>query len=900
MRFKLLIYILVCWTVSVIAAGANAGNLVLGSAGKSDYQIIVPDTHASPEIGGCLEQVARLLQTAFKANGIDLPVVAEGKMNPAKPGIYLGNTAFSRSKGVDVSSLTGWGYVHKVTGGRDLIIAGRDHMPPPPLESEKESLKKTPWARLGTAKGVSDFLRQYAGVRFLYPDLRHGESVKESASVNMLESPAIEFLKTPEIAVPSDLDVRKTPALLYNTGYPPRGSFYDIALNRFPLVDTVFGCHTYGRAIPVAKYGKTHPEYFALIGGKRLQGDDQYCISNPDVQELLYQDLIGWLERGYETVDLGQPDGFKACQCESCKKLFNTGDDWSEKLWILHRNLAERVLKAYPTKTVTMMSYILTANPPKTFKAFPKNTRIMLCGTNEEDIQPWLGYDVPKGFTSYVYNWCPNMGSRYTPMRTPRFVEAQAKRLFKYRVQGIYRDGTGSLFGLEGPVYYVMGRMFDDPENNAAKDLVQEFYVAAFGKASASMSSFYDRLYHGIELYSQFLGTRCPAWSYQTIEGGRPRKSLQDPFQLLGFLYTPSLISALDKDLTQAEKLADTDKVKTRLSLIRREFDYVRSLAKVVHLYQAYELETNKEFRDKLLEAIDARNALIAGYYDAKGNPTMPGWNYVLFPPSSHTVEHLRLAFDSYQSPFKNTCLNWDTKLMRQAQLSGAKSLAVKPAKGPVSIDSASWKLSVSEPMGSLPAGTITTAKTILQTLYDRDNFYVRVECQSPGPLKSAPQVGRDGDLGKLESLDIYLAPKPGQDFHYRFKVGLDAESKYDAASGFITDVMDPRYGKDDPVWNGDWKVEIRIDTSNRQWLALFVIPFKTLGVEPPSEGTVWRGNFGRIHLTTNNRIDRLIWSSAANTESMDDRTAFGELLFEKVPGSTPAAKPNEGSPEKK
>jgi hypothetical protein len=53
--------------------------------------------------------------------------------------------------------------------------------------------------------------------------------------------------------------------------------------------------------------------------------------------------------------------------------------------------------------------YILTAAPPKTFTKFPPNPCIMLTGTNEEDIAPWRSIEVPRGFTGYIYNWCPNL-----------------------------------------------------------------------------------------------------------------------------------------------------------------------------------------------------------------------------------------------------------------------------------------------------------------------------------------------------------------------------------------------------------------------------------------------------------------------------------------------------------
>jgi len=874
--------------LSFTARQASAADLVLAADGKSDYQIVVPDTGPSPAVEECLNQTARLVQTAFKANGVDVPVVPEGKRDPARPGIYLGDTALARANGVAVAELKGWGYVHKAAG-RDLIIAGRDH----PAPFNPDARRRRTWDRVGTAKGVADFLRQYAGTRFLYPDLGPWSPIDKAGAVDLLHSPAFEFLPTPVIVVPAPLSVHKTPLIEFNVGYPYRGSFHDIANNRFPPVDTVFGGHTYARAVPVAKYGKTHPKYFALVGGKRLlEGHGQYCISNPEVQELVYQDLITWLDRGYDTVDLGQPDGFRACQCENCEKLYDTGADWSEKLWIFHRKLAERVQQARPGKTVTMMSYILTAAPPKTFKVFPENTRIMWCGTNEDDIARWREHVVPRGFASYVYNWCPNLVSRYTPMRTPGFVEAQAKRLVRNNIRSIYRDGPGCLYGLEGPVYYTMGRMFDDPENNRARDLVHEFCGAAFGKAGGPMLRFYEQLYNGIELYSQHLATRAPAWTYTDMYGRR-RKLLSDPFQLLGFLYTPNLLGALETQLARAEKAAAADKIKVRLALVRREFNYVRSLARVVHLYQAYQIQPDIASRDRLLDAIDARNAEIDAYYGARRRvKPVGGWAFVMFPPGGHCATHLRLGYDRYQEPFADTPLNWDTEAMRQAPLPDAKRLTVSPARGAVTLAAPQWDDATACELGALPRHAAPTRKTALRALHDEAGVYLRVESELPAALMKSDAVVPDGDLGQQESLAIYLAPSSGSEVCYRFMVGRRADAKSDAASGFITDAMDPRHGRFDPDWSGEWTYETRLEPGKNRWLALLGIPFKTLGVEQPAAGTFWRGNVGRTHVAGPGRIERSAWSAAAGGGAVDDRNAFGEFVFDAA-GADKRAKPS-------
>jgi hypothetical protein len=59
------------------------------------------------------------------------------------------------------------------------------------------------------------------------------------------------------------------------------------------------------------------------------------------------------------------------------------------------------------------------------------------------------------------------------------------------------------------------------------------------------------------------------------------------------------------------------------------------------------------------------------------------------------------------------------------------------------------------------------------------------------------------------------------------------------------------------------------------------VIPFATLGVEPPSKGIAWKANFGRNHALPREVIDRAIWSSSFTSTSMDDTAVMGEIVFD-------------------
>ena len=855
----------------------HAADLSLLSEGKSDYQIVVPDTLETPALSECLNQTARLVQTTFAANGVEVAVVTESQRDAMKPALLLGNTRFAQQHGVDVTKLRDWSYVHRVSG-RDIVIAGHDHVPKAPATEPR----RPNWDRVGTAKAAVDFLREFMGVRFLYPELPGYTPVSGAARIDLRNSPAIEYLPMKAITVPDSLDVTKTPLLRVNSSHPAGGSFYDLAHNRFPRVDEQFGGHTWERAVPAELFAE-HPEYFALIGDARLQpvgGGAQYCLSNPDVQERIYRDLAGHFDRGFESVDLGQPDGFRECQCSKCEALYGTGKDWSEKIWLFNRHVAERLDKSHPGRQVTMMSYILTAAPPKSFKAFPANTCIMLTGTNEEDIAPWRGIDVPRGFTGYVYNWCPNLGTRYTPMRTPGYIELQVQRLAANRIQSLYRDGPGQLFGLEGPVYYTMGRMFDDPQNSHAKDLLPEFCDAAFENKSIAfyMRAFYDELYNAIALYSDHLGTRNDVWTFKPLPtDARARKTVTDPFQLIAFLYTPKVLAAMESHLAQSEKLATLPKVRTRLALVRTEFDYLKHFARVAHLHQAWQIVPDQPSLQRLLDAIDARNAFIATLF-AKGH--QKEWNHVLFPFPGHDAKHLQLAYDGYQEPYANTCFNWDTQALRNAPPVGLKKLMVARTTAKLTLDSAEWQNAAAHELTLVPPLHALPRKTTLRLLYDTAALHIRTEAELGAETQFAP-FNRDRILTHQEAIDVYVAPNPSQPLVYRFTQGANAASKYDAVNGRIADPLDPRFGKDDPTWNGEWTSETRVDAANKRWYAHLVIPFSTLGVEVPAKGITWKTNFGRNHALPRETIDRAIWSSSQTSTHMDDTAVMGEIVFE-------------------
>lgn len=852
-----------------LTSQAQAAELVILADGKSEYQIVLPDQSPNADIANSLKQTARLLQTALLANGADVQVTAEAQRDPAKPGIYLGATALALSNGIEPAKLMGWSYVHKVVG-RDLIIVGQDR--PSPASAD---VKGFHFSKVGTAKGATDFLQNYAGTRFLYPDNGAWSSLANVANTDLLKTPAIEYVPTPRIAVPANLNVRKTPVLAYDVTFPYVISFYHLAQNRFPLVDIDNGIHSWSSAVPPDEATfAAHPEYFAQLGGKRVLtgggAQAQYCISNPTVQESLYQYMAKLFKLGYQEVGLGQPDGFRGCECEDCKQLFGTGSDWSEKIWILHRNLAERAYKEFPDRIVTISVYSVTETLPRTFKSFPPNVRLALCGTRDFEIAAWQKFGAPQGFATYLYYWCPNMMPRYFPMRTPLYVENAARRLMAANVHSISRDGNGGIiYGLEGPTYYTMGRMFDGPDAHTAKELVSEFVTSAFGKSAPAMQSFYDQLYNSLEIYSRYMATREDGWTFRDMYG-RGRKHLSAPEPVIAFLYPVDLIQSLEKQLALAEKADSSPKVQTRLALVRREFNYLKSVVTAVHLYNAYQISPDAASLDRLLNAIDALRSGVDALF-AKGNE-LKGWSCPMFPPNGHGPDLLKLRLDGYQEPYKNSFLNWDTAAKRRAPLANAKRLLAGPANGPVKIDSPRWDRLQAQTLPSANASTATPLGTQVRAMYDDANLYFRFDNDLP--------AGAAVDAIEKERVEAYLMPTVSSPVTYRFTAGLAGASRAQAARGLIEDPMNLSYGKFDPLWRCEWTHTAIHDAKANRWIVMMTIPLKSIPPSVAKPNATWYVNFQRTNPVGAAPGGACVWSAIPGGAGIEDPRSNGEMSF--------------------
>lgn len=651
---------------SIFCLYCGAGDLVVAEKNaKSDYRIVVPDSTGNKAMDRFLLTAAEVLHKRIvAASGVRLPVVKESAMPAGKPGIYIGNTAALRKAGFSTEGLKRW--EHRIAvKGKEVFLYGND----------VKCLPNASWPNspssfvLGSVRAAAVFAEKFVNTRFLVP----GE---EGAATLPLQ----------RIVLPENYSFARIPAVEYCVS---RSSdmMYDLANNAFyaPWYGT-YGGHSHNVAIPQDKYFKTNPEYFALIKGKRTMHPTrpQYCLSNPKVRELIYQELLDHADKGYEMVQLGQSDGFRPCECAECANLYGV-KDFGEKLWIMHREMAERFLKDRPGKKLCIMAYGPTLEPPQTFKDFPDNVMIELAPFSKEILTEWKKCRVPGGFTVYLYNWGWYQSEGFTPKQTMKFLAKQAAAFHKGNVRGIYRCGFGELYGLEGPAYYQWSRQLDDPSLDSGK-LLDEYCRYAFGSAADTMKEFYlliDQCLQKsipIAVVGEFGGRRKGTiWNDPALlEGNSP--AMLDNMRLLALRYPPERIAELEALLAKAEKSnPETRTAKFLLPIVRLEFDYLKRTAGVVTAFERFrKTKSDGDFKT-LAAAVDARNQMIAKIpIQPRTNPPRPeirkGLKLFGYPEVRVIQDGGRLQAPLF-APF-----NWDVKWMLEKNIKPAGR--VIPASG--------------------------------------------------------------------------------------------------------------------------------------------------------------------------------------------------------------------------
>ncbi len=259
-----------------------------------------------------------------------------------------------------------------------------------------------------------------------------------------------------------------------------------------------FRCsHAYARLVPPRKYFKEHPEYFALVKGKRQRS--QLCVSNPDVIRIAAQTVIEEFRRNpkLNMVSVEPNDGGGYCECPNCRKLGNVSD---MTFWFANQ-IARRVRKVFPDKWVGLYAYAYHADPPK-YRIEPGVYVQVTTGFRwtklsfDEQVSAFRTLGATLGVYDYfsVYPWDFDIPGKAKASRL--FELARAIRHYRDLGLSTYSAESSCNWGPCGPGYWIAARLMWDPDESA-EALFEDFVRRAFEGAAKPVRRIYLRWARG-------------------------------------------------------------------------------------------------------------------------------------------------------------------------------------------------------------------------------------------------------------------------------------------------------------------------------------------------------------------------------------------------------------------
>lgn len=518
----------------------------------------------------------RLQMYIEKSTGVRLPIRTyrddlKGNL------IHIGYTECVSKLEISLEKIAQEGFIIK-TVGENLILLGKDDD--------------------GTQFSVFHFLEKYLGIRWFFP----GELWEIVPKTSSIFIPEIDEYHEPSFVV---RDI--------GTGPSPYGSWpKDPAMQLWAKANKLGGSVKFGRGWELdwkKEFADTHPEYFALRGGKRdtSSPNPQLCTSNPEVLKIIVERIRKYLEENPELsgVYWSPEDAPGFCECPNCQAL-DTGETYTpnrpplpvadplsgpsmtNRVFTFANQIAEELEKTHPGKLIIVLAYWYYVEPPRRLRLH-KNVVVWYTMTcighwnaarrelDFERLERWIkaANNDPSRIMIYEYYinaaW-PEMLRLIVPL-----IDASIKRLHKEGVRMYFTQWVDD-WAINGLNYYVAAKLLWDSSLDL-DEILQDFYSKAFGKAGKAVEKFFNRL--------------SEAWRIATErEGFIDSERLLGPrhlyHQLLAF-YKPGLLEDCRRDLEEAYRLAEDDRVKERLDFLRLGLDYNEATMRTIRALKKLE-----------------------------------------------------------------------------------------------------------------------------------------------------------------------------------------------------------------------------------------------------------------------------------------------------------------------
>lgn len=524
--------------------------VTLVDSGEARAAIVAPAEPSAIEARAADE----LVDYVRKMTGVELPVGTEAPGDRLP--LYVGAAAKPGLAGVAWDRLGDDGFVLR-SGARGVHMAGAGD--------------------LGTLFGVYHLLEKHLGVRWFMP----GELGEVVPRRDRLTLGTFDETEVPSFRVrwieDGDWALRQKMNAAVEVGDRPVG------------VHWKWSFHTHFKLIPPEEYFDEHPEWFALIGGKRRrpkpeQQGQQLCTSNPELVEEMARRVIRTFDAdpSLDILALAPQDGGGFCQCEDCVALDEKrppDEAWhatySRRLAAFNNEVARRVARKHPDKLIKVGAYAMYLRVPLDADYRPEpNLAVQVCHTYSCNSHPIASEACPgntKYFRRELEHWAKiadhlfiyeyyNKGAwGGLPYHQVHLIREDVPYYHGLDAEGFYTQAAGHRWPACGLNHYVAAKLVWDVDLDVDR-LLDDFYEKFYAEAAGPMRDYWQTLERAFAGYEKCLSPFGRRWT-----------TLAAPE-----IFTPETIAALDAAIARAERAAQSAMVKQRVGLIRARVDLVK------------------------------------------------------------------------------------------------------------------------------------------------------------------------------------------------------------------------------------------------------------------------------------------------------------------------------------
>ena len=567
----------------------------------------IPDQVAKP--GACAVVVApdapKVTRFAADELATFLTKRFSGRTVPVKTSItegefafVVGDNAWSRAAGLKPETLPRDGFAVKTAPGR-VFICGRDD-PKEDLAKRLEAGQDTRF-EMASVFGVYDFLERVADCRFFFPG-ELGECVRRGDDLPLQK---LDYTSAPDYTARRIYDGRKA---VYFDGDGMRGKALNQIRTRMET-ENIPCCHGLRTLDYINRFGKTHPEYFALQQGRRnvdprYRFPHQFCFSS-GIREEIYQDAVKRFKSGARYFDVMPQDEMVACECEACTKAYREGPPDQPATELVWGNVAEwgrRLIREGVPGELTLLAYSPYKAVPKV--DLPTNVQVMVAvqgpfalnnpeqlAKDDALVKRWRQ---KVGHRVWLWTYPDKYGSLDIP-GVPCFAPQAWGRFYKTRkddIFGSFAESESDRWFYQHLNYYVYGKV--SWNTGVSVDvLVSDYMNRMFGPSVVQwyMGCFIDNI---VAKWTKEIAGRVVKTDKGTVA------SPPSDEEIWTNIFSPKTLDGYDKQLTAAlkatEKL-DDPLIAKRVLLYRREIFEPLKAASDAYFARRKAVEGQKVFK---------------------------------------------------------------------------------------------------------------------------------------------------------------------------------------------------------------------------------------------------------------------------------------------------------------